>query len=118
MQAKEKLLKIVNRIVEERKSMMEKSPPLDVITSDEDQKSAPKDAVDVLLREYVDSNEKQSLPLDFISGNIVEMMIPGEETVPMAMTLAVKYLSDSPVALKKLQVLIFDPTARIISIKK
>ncbi|KAE8655978.1 hypothetical protein F3Y22_tig00117012pilonHSYRG00182 [Hibiscus syriacus] len=31
-------------------------------------------------------------------GNIIEMMIPGEETVPMAMTLAVKFLTDCPVS--------------------
>jgi 3-epi-6-deoxocathasterone 23-monooxygenase len=30
------------------------------------------------------------------------MMIPGEETMPTAMTLAVKFLSDNPVALAKL----------------
>ncbi|KAK3026535.1 hypothetical protein RJ639_041832, partial [Escallonia herrerae] len=35
-------------------------------------------------------------------GNIVEMMIPGEDSVPMVMTLAVKYLSDSPLALARL----------------
>lgn len=88
VQAKEKLIKIVKRIVEERKLATEKS----------DEKGVAKDAVDVLL------NEKQYLPSDVISGNIVEMMIPGEETVPTAMTLAVKFLSDSPVALKQLTV--------------
>lgn len=64
-----------------------------------------KDAVDVLLRDTGESNEaQQSLPLDFISGNIIEMMIPGEDSVPMVMTLAVKYLSDSPIALARLVV--------------
>lgn len=71
------------------------------------------DAVDVLLRdiseegdddEQGETKEKQSLPLDYMSGNIIEMMIPGEETVPMAMTLAVKFLGDSPVALHQLMV--------------
>ncbi|KAK0604420.1 hypothetical protein LWI29_015493 [Acer saccharum] len=102
LKAKEKMLKIVNRVVEERKLGMEMMS--DHGYDNDDQKSgAANDAVDVLLREYfVESNGKQSLPLDFISGNIVEMMIPGEETVPTAMTLAVKFLSDSPVALKQL----------------
>lgn len=60
------------------------------------------DAIDVLLR---DTDEQQNgLPLDFISGNIIEMMIPGEETVPTAMTLAVKFLVDSPLALARLVV--------------
>ncbi|MCI91366.1 3-epi-6-deoxocathasterone 23-monooxygenase-like, partial [Trifolium medium] len=30
-------------------------------------------------------------------------MIPGEETLPTAMTLALKFLSDSPLALSKLK---------------
>ncbi|KAB2094764.1 hypothetical protein ES319_A02G181900v1 [Gossypium barbadense] len=97
LKAKERLLKVVKKIVEDRKLAMEEET---------DEKSMAKDAVDVLLR---DSSEepssdliKQSLPLDFISGNIIEMMIPGEETVPMAMTLAVKFLSDCPVALQQL----------------
>lgn len=65
----------------------------------------PKDAVDVLLQDNGDfTDEMQGLPLDFITGNIIEMMIPGEETVPTAMTLAVKYLSDCPVALQQLRV--------------
>ncbi|TYI88861.1 hypothetical protein E1A91_D03G012100v1 [Gossypium mustelinum] len=100
LKAKERLLKVVKKIVEERKLAMEEET---------DEKGMAKDAVDVLLR---DSSEepssdqiKQSLPLDFISGNIIEMMIPGEETVPMAMTLAVKFLSGCPVAQQQLMVI-------------
>ncbi|GMN29286.1 hypothetical protein TIFTF001_002375 [Ficus carica] len=55
------------------------------------------------LKESSEANEKRRLSLDFITGNIIEMMIPGEETVPMAMTLAVKFLSDNPVVLQKLR---------------
>ncbi|KAJ9147029.1 hypothetical protein P3X46_029234 [Hevea brasiliensis] len=92
LKAKEKLLKMVKKIVEERKIAKERS----------DEKGNIEDTVDLLLREYGGANDMQSLPLDFISGNILEMMIPGEETVPMAMTLAVKFLSDCPVALRQL----------------
>ncbi|KAK8607492.1 hypothetical protein V6N13_053225 [Hibiscus sabdariffa] len=92
LKAKERLLKMVKKIVEERKLAIEKT----------DGKSIPKDALDVLLRDSEEASESQSLPLDFIGGNIIEMMIPGEETVPMAMTLAVKFLSDCPVALHQL----------------
>ncbi|KAK2990444.1 hypothetical protein RJ640_011192 [Escallonia rubra] len=93
LKAKERLLKMVRKIVEDRKMAMERS----------EDKGLPNDAVDVLLRDTGESNEKQErLPLDFISGNIVEMMIPGEDSVPMVMTLAVKYLSDSPLALARL----------------
>ena len=69
-----------------------------------DEKAPINDVVDLLLRDSSESSEKQSLPLDSISGNIIEMMIPGDETMVTAMTLAVKFLSDSPVALQKLVV--------------
>ncbi|XVE87366.1 hypothetical protein DITRI_Ditri18aG0111700 [Diplodiscus trichospermus] len=95
LKAKERLLKMVKKIVEERKLAMEKTDEKGIIMANND-------AVEVLLRDSEEGNEKQSLPLDFISGNIIEMMIPGEETVPMAMTLAVKFLSDCPVALHQL----------------
>lgn len=83
---------MVKRIVEEKKMKMG------------DGRGPIMDAVDVLLCEAVEANETQRLPLDFISGNIIEMMIPGEDSVPMLMTLAVKYLSDCPLALQQLMV--------------
>nr|AJD25213.1 cytochrome P450 CYP90C19 [Salvia miltiorrhiza] len=86
LKAKERLLKVVDKIVEARKTAMEEN----------EEKVPPNDTIDVLLR---DSEESDGIPLDFISGNIIEMMIPGEETVPTAMTLAVKFLVDNPVAL-------------------
>ncbi|KAL8523209.1 hypothetical protein ACS0TY_013253 [Phlomoides rotata] len=90
LKAKERLLKIVKRIIEERKTSMEKK----------EEREMPNDAIDVLLG---DTDEQQhQLPVDFISGNIIEMMIPGEETVPTAMTLAVKFLVDNPLALAHL----------------
>ncbi|CAL1360924.1 unnamed protein product [Linum trigynum] len=92
LKARERLLKMVKRIVDGRKMEME-------MTADGGGKAAPRDAVDVLLGE---TDEKHLLPLDFVSANILEMMIPGEETVPTAMTLAVKFLSDCPVALNQL----------------
>ncbi|KAI4330281.1 hypothetical protein MLD38_028581 [Melastoma candidum] len=100
LKAKERLLKLVERIVKERKFDMEEERS--------DEKRMVKDVVDVLLQENCDiSNEKQGqvqgLPLDIICGNIIEMMIPGEETVPTALTLAIKFLSDSPHALKHLK---------------
>ncbi|GKV41548.1 hypothetical protein SLEP1_g49061 [Rubroshorea leprosula] len=96
LKAKERLLKMVRKIVEERKLAME--------TSEGDGgKGVANDAVDVLLRDNGEANEKQSLTLDLISGNIIEMMIPGEETVPTAMTLAVYFLTHCPTALNQLK---------------
>ncbi|GLT39191.1 hypothetical protein SLA2020_133970 [Shorea laevis] len=94
LKAKERLLAMVRKVVEERRLAMEKL--------DEDQKGVVNDAVDVLLRDNGEANEKQSLTLDLISGNIIEMMIPGEETVPTAMTVAVYFLSHCPTALNHL----------------
>ncbi|GKU99237.1 hypothetical protein SLEP1_g12110 [Rubroshorea leprosula] len=94
LKAKERLLAMVRKVVEERRLAMDKL--------DEDQKGVVNDAVDVLLRDNGEANEKQSLTLDLISGNIIEMMIPGEETVPTAMTVAVYFLSHCPTALNHL----------------
>ena len=77
MQAKERLLKLVRRIVEERKAAMDRG-------DHETLKGPPNDAVDVLLRDTGDSSETSRLSLDFISSNMIEMMIPGEETLPTA----------------------------------
>lgn len=80
--------------MEERKKEMEKR---------DDQRVD--DAIDVLLRDPGESDgTRQRLPSDFITSNLIEMMIPGEETLPTAMTLVVKFLSDSPVALARLVV--------------
>lgn len=83
---------MVRKIVEERKLSIEKTG----------EKGFANDTLDVLLRDTGDSDDKQRLSFDFISGNIVEMMIPGEDSVPMVITLAIKFLSDYPVILKQL----------------
>ncbi|XP_028807242.1 3-epi-6-deoxocathasterone 23-monooxygenase CYP90C1 [Neltuma alba] len=83
LKAKERMMKTVRKIVEERKTATE-------------EKGAARDAVDVLLGD-------NGLSVEAISGNIIEMMIPGEETLPTAMTMAVKFLSDSPRALSSLR---------------
>ncbi|KAK9099268.1 hypothetical protein Syun_026313 [Stephania yunnanensis] len=44
----------------------------------------------------------EQLTVDLISDNMTDLMIPGEDSVPVLMTLAVKYLSDCPRALHQL----------------
>lgn len=61
------------------------------------------DVIDVLLNERSKESEHK-LSTDFICGNIVEMMVPGDESVPAVMTIAVKYLSDYPLVLNQLLV--------------
>ncbi|CAI8608020.1 unnamed protein product [Vicia faba] len=83
LQAKKKMVKIVRKIIQARRSKG--------VTE------VPKDVVDVLLN---DISEK--LTNDLIADNIIDMMIPGEDSVPVLMTLATKYLSECPDALQQL----------------
>ena len=89
---------MVRKIVEERKKQLKD------YNADDHGDAAVNDVVDVLLRDKVDSNSSSRLTPEMISQNIIEMMIPGEETLPTAMTMALKFLSDSPLAVSKLQV--------------
>lgn len=82
-------MKIVQRIIEER---------------NDNKDCVANDVVDVLLQDKDESNTIPNIWLKNMSENIIEMMIPGEETLPTAMTMAVKFLSDSPLALSKLVV--------------
>lgn len=83
------MLKLVKKIIESKMQRSER---------------AIRDVADVLLQEMTGTTDLQRLTIGSICGNIIEMMIPGEETVPMLMTLVIKYLSDSPSALKVLLV--------------
>ncbi|OIW03780.1 hypothetical protein TanjilG_30056 [Lupinus angustifolius] len=84
LQAKKKMVKLVQRIIETRRNS--------------DTSKVPKDVVDVLLN---DSSEQ--LTDDLIADNMIDMMIPGEDSVPVLITLAIKYLSECPVALQQLK---------------
>ena len=64
--------------------------------------TVPKDVVDVLL-----NDASELLTNDLIADNMIDMMIPGEDSVPVLMTLAIKYLSDCPTALHQLTVYTF-----------
>ncbi|CAL5195617.1 unnamed protein product [Lathyrus oleraceus] len=83
LQAKKKMAKLVRKTIEARRNKG--------VTE------VPKDVVDVLLN---DTSEK--LTDDLIADNIIDMMIPGEDSVPILMTLATKYLSECPDALQQL----------------
>ncbi|WCJ39550.1 Cytochrome P450 90D2 [Euphorbia peplus] len=89
LQAKKKMVKLVHKIIESKR---EKGG---IISSE--LIAAPKDVVEVLMN---DDNEELTDVL--IADNMIDMMIPGEDSVPLLMTLAVKFLSDSPAALQQL----------------
>ncbi|XP_068304251.1 3-epi-6-deoxocathasterone 23-monooxygenase CYP90D1-like [Pyrus communis] len=86
LQAKKKMVKLVQKIIQARKKES------DIISN-----KVPKDVVDVLL-----SDTSEQLTDNLIADNMIDMMIPGEDSVPLLMTIAVKYLSDSPTALQQL----------------
>ncbi|XP_030457476.1 3-epi-6-deoxocathasterone 23-monooxygenase CYP90D1 [Syzygium oleosum] len=85
LQAKKRMSKLVKNLI---KSKRDKGR----ILSTEAQ-----DVVDVLL-----NDPSEQLTDDLIADNIIDMMIPGEDSVPVLITLAVKYLSDCPAALQQL----------------
>ncbi|CAN6440620.1 unnamed protein product [Victoria cruziana] len=103
LQAKKRLVGMVNEVI--RKKMAKRSGEVS-------------DAIDALLKDVAshssgasgggggkageEEGEERMSP-DFLSENIVEMMIPGEDSVPILMTLAIKYLSDCPAALQQLR---------------
>ncbi|KAK9726963.1 hypothetical protein RND81_05G248900 [Saponaria officinalis] len=84
LKAKKEMVKMVKKIIEEkrRKGVEERET---------------KDVLDVLI-----SDESGKLTDELMSDNMIDMMIPGEDSVPLLITLAIKYLSDSPFALQKL----------------
>ncbi|XP_068648834.1 cytochrome P450 90D2-like isoform X1 [Aristolochia californica] len=83
LQAKKNMVKLVDKIIEERRNG--------------DSSSVPRDVLDVLLNE-----SSEQLTDELISDNMIDLMIPGEDSVPLLMTLAIKFLSDSPLALQQL----------------
>ncbi|KAF5207261.1 Cytochrome p450 [Thalictrum thalictroides] len=83
LQAKKRMVKLVHKIIQERRKNCNLG--------------APKDVVDMLL-----SDRSQQLTVDLISDNMIDLMIPGEDSVPILMTLAIKYLSSCPRALHQL----------------
>ncbi|KAL2905497.1 3-epi-6-deoxocathasterone 23-monooxygenase [Bienertia sinuspersici] len=100
LKAKVRLQKMIRRIIEERLTY-KASFQSNLLAATNSNYSD--DAIDVLLRDINDRGDvDRSQQLDFVAGNIIEMMVPGEDSVPMVMTLAVKYLSHNPVALKQL----------------
>uniref|UniRef100_A0A803LD74 3-epi-6-deoxocathasterone 23-monooxygenase n=1 Tax=Chenopodium quinoa TaxID=63459 RepID=A0A803LD74_CHEQI len=84
-QAKKEMVKVVKKIIVSKRNNM--------VPGGAD----PNDVLDVLL-----SDQSGQLTDDLMSDNMIDMMIPGEDSVPLLITLAIKYLSDSPLILHKL----------------
>ncbi|KAJ8442939.1 hypothetical protein Cgig2_022305 [Carnegiea gigantea] len=84
LKAKKEMVKLVKKIIKTKSSH---GVP----------KTEPNDVLDVLL-----SDQSGQLTDDLMSDNMIDMMIPGEDSVPILITLAIKFLSDCPSALQKL----------------
>lgn len=93
LQAKKKMVRVIKSIIEEkrRRNLMSAGAS-----------SSPSDVVEVLINDSGDGD--RWITDDLISDNVVDLMIPAEDSVPVLVTLAVKFLGDSPTALQQLQV--------------
>jgi len=86
LQAKKRMARVIQRIIQEKRRRR--------ALVDE----APRDAIDVLMGAGSDD-----LTDELISDNMIDLMIPAEDSVPVLITLAVKFLSECPVALQQLE---------------
>ncbi|KAK4361827.1 hypothetical protein RND71_017068 [Anisodus tanguticus] len=83
LQAKKRMVTLIENIIQEKR---DKNVP-----------TLTEDVADVLL-----NDTSEELTDELISDNMIDLMIPGEDSVPVLITLAVKYLSDCPAALQQL----------------
>ncbi|OAY36516.1 3-epi-6-deoxocathasterone 23-monooxygenase CYP90D1 isoform X2 [Manihot esculenta] len=92
LQAKKRMVKLVQKIIQSKRDHHHHHHHQDGGSS-----TAAKDVVDILL-----NDASEQFTHELIADNIIDMMIPGEDSVPVLMTLAIKYLSDCPAALQQL----------------
>ncbi|XP_072964168.1 cytochrome P450 90D2-like isoform X2 [Typha angustifolia] len=84
LKAKKRMAMLVQKIIKEKRS--------------KNNGRAPRDAIDVLI-----NDSSHQLTDDLISDNMIDLMIPAEDSVPVLVTLSVKYLSECPLALQQLE---------------
>lgn len=100
-QAKRKMVKLVEEIIEGRrkKKKIKSEKWSNNHNNNKNGVGIINDVVDVLL-----NDGSQQVTDEVIAHNMIDMMIPGQDSVPILITLAIKYLSDSPSALQQLTV--------------
>nr|XP_029118990.1 cytochrome P450 90D2 isoform X2 [Elaeis guineensis] len=86
LQAKKRMVMLIEKIIQEKRKNKNGCTQRDV--------------VDVLINDASDQ-----LTDDLISDNMIDLMIPAEDSVPVLVTLAIKYLSECPPALQHLEVI-------------
>ncbi|CAI0392186.1 unnamed protein product [Linum tenue] len=87
LRAKKEMVKLVRKLIRSKREEMN-GTTTSIVS---------KDVIDVLL-----NDSSNQLTDELIADNMIDMMIPGEDSVPVLMTLAINYLSDCPAALKQL----------------
>lgn len=90
MQAKKRMARVIQRIIQEKRRRR---------ALDGDEAPPSRDAIDVLM-----GDGSEELTDELISDNMIDFMIPAEDSVPVLITLAVKFLSECPLALQQLEV--------------
>ncbi|VAH57627.1 unnamed protein product [Triticum turgidum subsp. durum] len=85
LQAKKRMARVIQRIIQEKRRRRALDGP-------------PRDAIDVLM-----GAGSEELTDELISDNMIDFMIPAEDSVPVLITLAVKFLSECPLALQQLE---------------
>ncbi|WOL09121.1 Cytochrome P450 [Canna indica] len=91
LQAKKRMVMLIKSIIEEKRRAKSSKNNNNTCLR------PPRDVVDVLIDDPSDQ-----LTDDLISDNMIDLMIPAEDSVPVLVTLAVKYLSECPLALQHL----------------
>lgn len=86
------MARLIQRIIQEKRRKR--------IIAGEGDGEAPRDAIDVLM-----GDGSGELTDELISDNMIDLMIPAEDSVPVLITLAIKFLSECPLALQQLEVL-------------
>ncbi|CAO2181261.1 unnamed protein product, partial [Urochloa humidicola] len=94
LQAKKRMARLIQSIIQEKRRRLK------VLDSGggEEPLAPPRDAIDVLI-----SGGSDELTDELISDNMIDLMIPAEDSVPVLITLAIKYLSECPLALQQLE---------------
>ncbi|XP_066367494.1 cytochrome P450 90D2-like [Miscanthus floridulus] len=91
LRAKKRMTKLIKMIIQEKRKKM-------IAEGEHTRGTHPRDMIDVLL-----GNDNDELTDELISDNMIDFMIPAEDSVPVLITLAVKYLSECPLALQQLE---------------
>nr|AAV59373.1 putative cytochrome P450 [Oryza sativa Japonica Group] len=93
LKAKKRMTSLIQNIIQEKRRRIFEGKDLCAVS---------RDLIDVLMS---NGSDELSLTDELISDNMIDFMIPAEDSVPVLITLAIKYLSECPLALQQLEVI-------------